>query len=614
MTQFSLQQLAITNFRAVTGTITIQFTELVPGLYFVAGDNQVEPRLGANGCGKSTIFTESILWCFYGITSRDNRPANDVENWSNTAGNTTVVCEFVVRGQPHTLTRGRKPSRLLLDGDPVEQAVIDRLLPLNSAALRRSLLIDQFGRLFLNLRPEEKSQIFSDTLNLGIWIAAADKASEQGRGIDRTIADCDRRIAANTAVIGDIETQITGLRQQAARFADAQRDHLVVLNAERAIQAATVERTRADLAAAQQALASTGGAEQQAALDQKRAAAQKLAKQLGADTALRDGIDRERLRLSRQLTAYSADATVCPECGQAVGQEHIQAKRAELEALLVEQTERYEALSDRLLATGRDSVALDAEVVALVATLRDYIEVQTAVALATERLTYEERALQRFDAQITEVSNRPNTAEAQIDLTNQRLAKVREILAGETAEHAILLKQAEGFKFWQKGMREIRLERIDTTLLELELAANRHAEALGLTGWSITFSTERETQKGVAHAFNVSLTPPGQTQPISWESYSGGEAQRWQLATSFALAEIMLARAGIDTDIEILDEPTAHLSPEGIEDLLLCLKERAVEYGRRIFIIDHHALDRGAFDGVFQVVKTPEGVSVSKSH
>jgi DNA repair exonuclease SbcCD ATPase subunit len=332
---------------------------------------------------------------------------------------------------------------------------------------------------------------------------------------------------------------------------------------------------------------------------------------LGADTALRDGIDREMQRLNRQLQAYGVGATVCPECGQAVGQEHIQTKRAEIDALLTEQIGRYETLSDRVLAIGKDSVALEAEVVTLDDTVRGYTEAQTAVALAAERLSHEERALQRFDAQIAEVFNRPNTAEAQIELTEQRLAKVREILARETVEHAELMRHAEAYKFWQKGMREIRLERIDTTLIELEIAANRHAEALGLIGWSITFSTERETQKGVAHAFNVSLTPPGQDQPISWESYSGGESQRWQLATTFALSEILLARSGIATDIEILDEPTAHLSPEGIEDLLLCLRERAVEYGRRIFIIDHHALDRGAFDGVFMVTKSPEGVMVS---
>jgi len=139
------------------------------------------------------------------------------------------------------------------------------------------------------------------------------------------------------------------------------------------------------------------------------------------------------------------------------------------------------------------------------------------------------------------------------------------------------------------------------------MASNRHAESLGLDGWEIGFATERETKKGtMSHGFSVFLFPPGQKETVAFEAYSGGETQRLQRAVTFGLAEVLLARSGIETDFEVLDEPTIHLSLEGVDDLLSCLRDRAVDLGRRILIIDHHALDRGAFDGVITVVKTAD--------
>jgi energy-coupling factor transporter ATP-binding protein EcfA2 len=110
----------------------------------------------------------------------------------------------------------------------------------------------------------------------------------------------------------------------------------------------------------------------------------------------------------------------------------------------------------------------------------------------------------------------------------------------------------------------------------------------------------------VSHAFSIFLFPPGQSKAVSWDSYSGGEAQRWQLAVTFALSEVLLSRAGITPDFEILDEITNHLSDIGVDDLLECLSERAHTLQRRIFLIDHRVLSKGDFDGIVSVVKTSE--------
>jgi DNA repair exonuclease SbcCD ATPase subunit len=150
--------------------------------------------------------------------------------------------------------------------------------------------------------------------------------------------------------------------------------------------------------------------------------------------------------------------------------------------------------------------------------------------------------------------------------------------------------------------------------LELEIASNNNAQALGLKDWEIKFSTERESKNGnMSAAFSVSLFPPGREEPIVWESYSGGESQRWQLATTLGLSEVLLSRSGLEPDIEFFDEPTEHLSDNGIYDLLECLKERARSLQRRIYMIDHRALDKGDFDGIITLVKDNNGVRIEGS-
>ncbi len=65
---------------------------------------------------------------------------------------------------------------------------------------------------------------------------------------------------------------------------------------------------------------------------------------------------------------------------------------------------------------------------------------------------------------------------------------------------------------------------------------------------------------------------------------------------------------GIETDWEVLDEPTRHLAPEGIQDLCACLPLRAQRLGRRIFYTDHHAVESSHFLSVLEVRKKHDGV------
>ena len=314
--------------------------------------------------------------------------------------------------------------------------------------------------------------------------------------------------------------------------------------------------------------------------------------------------------LEERIETYRKVTSVCPECGQKVEKSHIKQKLADARADLADALERSANLVEAAAAVKVGLEDIEEEIEAKENKLVKYNEAQGKTSIAAERSIAATQAMHREKAVVDELKERVNPFVDQCSKLEARVAELKKAGKPLKERQERLGYDIEIYKFWQKGFREIRLDLIDTTLLELEIAVNHHAETLGRRDWEIGFATERENKTGgVSHGFSVFLYPPNRTEPVSWDVYSsGGEGQRWELATTFGLAEVLLARSGIETDIEVLDEPTTHLSEEGIEDLLTCLRDRARELNRRIFLIDQINLNRGSFDGVLTVRKTADGM------
>jgi energy-coupling factor transporter ATP-binding protein EcfA2 len=75
---------------------------------------------------------------------------------------------------------------------------------------------------------------------------------------------------------------------------------------------------------------------------------------------------------------------------------------------------------------------------------------------------------------------------------------------------------------------------------------------------------------------------------------------------------VLLNYAGVETDLEVLDEPTRHLSGVGVRDLCEWLAWRAGQLQRRTLLVDHHAVDSSYFASTFTVIKDENGSRVVK--
>ena len=202
-----------------------------------------------------------------------------------------------------------------------------------------------------------------------------------------------------------------------------------------------------------------------------------------------------------------------------------------------------------------------------------------------------------FAIELAQLKRERRELRAQIDEDEERIAKLRRILARTS--------------FWIKGFKEVRLYVLQELLSDLEFAANELVEEFGLAGWRVAYKIDRETNSGTTvRGLQMTITSPRNTNPVRFASWSGGEAQRLRLACSLALAQMVRDHVGIDLPLLVLDEPTRHLDRAGVDDLLEVLASYAERQRRQVWITDHRSLESRHFAGRLTVVRNSEGITL----
>jgi DNA repair exonuclease SbcCD ATPase subunit len=247
-----------------------------------------------------------------------------------------------------------------------------------------------------------------------------------------------------------------------------------------------------------------------------------------------------------------------------------------------------------------------------------------------------ERALDRAISTTSQARNALLACDKELDRTEEAYEKVEKevnpfieylerakeyerTLHDEVDDLRARIADAEGVHYikqmWVTGFKEIRLREIASALSELEVEVNSAVVALGLNDWSLEFAVDRELKGGtVQRGFNVTVrAPDAKDKPVPWEAWSGGEKQRLRIAGNAGLSDLVRARTGCGLQLEVWDEPTNGLSPEGKTDLFEYLAERARNEARIIILLDHQAHDFGGFAGTCTIIKTPSGSRIRHS-
>jgi hypothetical protein len=605
--RLDFEKMVIKDFKAFRGTHTLPLN--LPGVTSLVGDNQTIDRMYGNGVAKSTIW-DAFIWCLYGQTPLGLRNP-DVKPWSG--GNPIVTVFFKSDARQNELQRSTSPNSFTLNGEAIADFADTFGLGLKLAI--NTVLLPQEKPLFFDRRPAEKMLLFSEAMPLERWdtrAVAAGKAADELSG-EALAIESDQQHAQGA--LGELDTSIESLRKQASDWNDKFKHRTRVSQKE--IEALRKKRDRSDNVLSGAIL------EQDSALTELKAC-ERLSATLNREITL---VERKLAAIDAQATAAAESvkaltiefealtrSKTCPTCGQTIKptdlashRKHISERLAAIEERVHEQIEvRKQLVTDKqtkqrqldaneLAAEGFDAKALDAGDIIL-RHRPEIVELNAKIAAAGTVQTEENP----YTKQIAELQKR-------------RKGVLREIAELE-AELPRVRAEEENARFWVKGFKDIKLQLIEEVLGELELVTNSMIEEVGLEGWEVHYDIEREAKTGaVTSMLNVMIvSPDSRGKAVRWEAFSGGERQRLRLIGSLVLADVLLARAGIETNLEILDEPAVYWADEGVHELVGFLAERARERDKSIYFIEHSAVESVQFSNVWTVIKDEKGARVER--
>lgn len=601
-----IDKLEIVSFKAYREKQVLNLKDLGTGLWFVEGRNLVSPRLGSNGAAKSTIW-DCLCWVLYGKTVK-GRPTTAVKTWgSKTPPEASVLLS--VGDEPHTITRKGVANGLWLDGKTVTQDEIDRLIGLSWAIFLHTLVLGQGRELFFDLRPTAKMEVLSETLDLDKWDVritrarrAADKWELAATRGAAELSSLQRELDASEVRLRDLKADSQAWENDRADEAQIIADKLRKLEDD--YEHHKNELGKADL--------EYDGAETELRHSQRKF---DEAKEKGreyitarADTTSRFDRACEQERTCKRALDGALKGDTCPVCNQPLDTHAQDELERELKRALRDAEDEVDrARREMYAAIDADEAFKSAEA----AIGRDIRHFRDKSDSAIDKRTRSQSAVNELAAHIHALKN-PTTQIVENPYT-QMLHDARKadkaLLAKEDDYKEVLrvaTEQAALSKYWVEGFKNVRLYLIEDVLVELEEVTQNALAEVGLDDWRVEYDIEKDNKTGGSKpAISVYIFQPEYDDAVAWEDFSGGEGQRLRLVGAIALSEVLLRRAGVRCDLLVLDEPTRHLSPEGVRDTVDFLLDRSRD--SQIFYVDHAATDSRRFAGSVRVTRDRDG-------
>lgn len=255
---------------------------------------------------------------------------------------------------------------------------------------------------------------------------------------------------------------------------------------------------------------------------------------------------------------------------------------------------------------------------------------EVAAAMAERGET--EAAMEKIDgADLQGLETKALGVEANISLARKNLEAVLSTRGGLVAKlDAIRKAEAERASLWgQKAPKATELARwqtlvrafgrdgipaliIENAVPELERISNEILGQMSNGRHSLRFETQRElkSKAGMAETLDIIVSDWMGARP--YETFSGGEQLRIDLAIRFALSELLANRAGSKIEAVVIDEALASQDSEHKELVLEAVRSIKGRF-RQILIITHLEDVKDAFGQQIRFERKGEEVEVTVS-
>jgi len=585
MKRVSLQQITLQNFKSFRQETTIQFNQT--GLILISGDNRAEPRLGANGAGKTTIF-DALCFVFYGVAINGDR-ASDIITYGQQE--TSVIVLLTVDNELLTIERTSPPSRLYVNEERVEENWIEANLKLSRTQFLNSVLFGQAAPLFIDLPIPTRGELLDDILDLELWMRAAEVASKQLVSVTKGLTEIRTNIARIEGQIAGIE-DLSILQQNNKEWVEDHNNRVEILIQQ--LEAKEIEQN--DLQAAIDNFEASWDIDTPwKAYQEKEEHKTKLSQQ---KILIEDNIKRTRKDIE-----FFQTSNVCPVCTQDItkrfADQHLEEQTKVLESLgknLDALIVKYSNAKDKSLELYKAWQAANEQ--------KNIF--QTEQKLLSERLKTKKKEVAELEKIAQQLLDEKNPYEDRLQIATTLKQELTDKLSESRKIEESTVSRISVLDFWKQGFRRVRLFCIKRVLQQLEIETMNAAVALGLIGWKIAYTTETETKSGTLKT-GIQIEVQSPVRPGKFSTWSGGEGQRVRLCIALGLAGLIQRWAGVIFDFEVFDEPSSWLSESGIEDLLETLHNRAEAYGKTIYICDHRALIYSGFSAMYNIIKEADG-------
>jgi DNA repair protein SbcC/Rad50 len=208
---------------------------------------------------------------------------------------------------------------------------------------------------------------------------------------------------------------------------------------------------------------------------------------------------------------------------------------------------------------------------------------------------------------LAEVVARLTQTQTELIVANERLEAAEKVEAereaamlkrGELQDELELLALLER-AYGRDGIPALIVEASAIPAIETE--ANRLLAELG-TSYRVELRTQRALKSGDGLADTLDVVVIAEAGERAYETFSGGERTRINLALRIALARLLAHRRGAESRLLAIDEPE-FLDEAGTTQLALVLRDLTEEFDR-IVLVSHMPSLRDAFDNVISIEKT----------
>lgn len=603
------KDITFSGFRSYKNEQTLKL-DLNPGLYYFTGKNFVD-EVGSNGVGKSS-FLDAISWVEYGKTIRGVKGAN-VINWKSKTAKVSINLEK--NNSLHNITRTHTPNSLKLDGKDIEQSELDKFLPINHDQFLYAQVVGQFNESFLDLSPTDRLNLFSNIMKLQLYEQAAKKASELAKSVELKISKLNGALEQYKKSVENSKIRIQELESSNSSFEQERTNKLNSLKIsldEQLNESQTLESKIKDFEKLVDYYNSQKSNE-----SNDTSELNKLAKELN-DSLIENKtsikvIESEINNFTKDLNKWKEIGNECLYCKQTISEDLVKNNKTNLTKNIIERKKLINELTTKNTEYSEKIKTVQNNITKITSTIREIDSqintTQQQIRTTENKLSSSQTQIKSLRKSISDEESRVNPYIALIAKENQTLTELEKDIENNKKELSTLGTDYAAYDFWSSSFKEVRLWIVSEALQALEYESNDILSKLGLSSMRLTFQMEKETTTGnINKGFHIFITSPdskGKSIPI--EVWSGGELQRLKLATTLGLMSLIQSYSGLDSNLLILDEPTHHLSQQGIDYLLEFLDEYATIKQKVIFLIDHNNIESSHFKQIFTVIKDDNG-------